>query len=229
MESRPRRQSLTGIDRTRDGWVSLHTQRFVSSVRRDRSLLTRYRLSWRQYRMSTSLPFHRQTSSPVHRPTKPKCFLNRFTTSSSRQSASPRPPSLLGPNMCVLTTLPMNDRSNVLPLKKLGIRPGKSAWVLYIDIVCINYDGNAFDAAVLAVMTALRNSESFTSHAVWLPSIGAAAWIIADAFFWNDCDSGLACGNIRRGLGADDMFEDRDEEFEGRSEEYTSGLHVWRL
>ena len=77
----------------------------------------------------------------------------------------------------------MNDRSNVLPLKKLGIRPGKSAWVLYIDIVCINYDGNAFDAAVLAVMTALRNSESFTSHAVWLPSIGAAAWIIADDFF----------------------------------------------
>ncbi|KAG7531945.1 hypothetical protein FFLO_04013 [Filobasidium floriforme] len=48
--------------------------------------------------------------------------------------------------------------SNVLPLRKLGIRPGKSAWVLYIDIVCINYDGNAFDAAVLAVMTALRNT-----------------------------------------------------------------------
>lgn len=51
-------------------------------------------------------------------------------------------------------------RTNVLPLRKLGIRAGKSAWVLYIDIVCINYDGNAFDAAVLAVMTALRNSQS---------------------------------------------------------------------
>lgn len=32
--------------------------------------------------------------------------------------------------------------------------------MLYIDVVCINYDGNAFDAAVMAVMAALRNSQS---------------------------------------------------------------------
>ena len=38
--------------------------------------------------------------------------------------------------------------------------------MLYIDIVCINYDGNAFDAAVLAVMTALRNSQSLTLFSV---------------------------------------------------------------
>ena len=31
--------------------------------------------------------------------------------------------------------------------------------MLYIDVVCINYDGNAFDAAVMAVMAALRNSK----------------------------------------------------------------------
>lgn len=48
--------------------------------------------------------------------------------------------------------------SKVLPLRKLVIHPGKAAWVLYVDVVCINYDGNAFDAAVLAVMTALRNT-----------------------------------------------------------------------
>ena len=32
-------------------------------------------------------------------------------------------------------------------------------WALYIDVVCINYDGNAFDAAVLAVMAALKSSK----------------------------------------------------------------------
>ena len=36
--------------------------------------------------------------------------------------------------------------------------PGKAVWAIYVDVVCINYDGNAFDAAVLAVMAALRNS-----------------------------------------------------------------------
>ncbi|WVQ76534.1 hypothetical protein IAR50_006204 [Cryptococcus sp. DSM 104548] len=48
--------------------------------------------------------------------------------------------------------------SKTIPLNKLLISPGKAAWVLYIDVVCINYDGNAFDAAVLAVMAALRNT-----------------------------------------------------------------------
>lgn len=41
----------------------------------------------------------------------------------------------------------------------LCISPGHAVWAIYIDVVCINYDGNAFDAAVLAVMAALRNSE----------------------------------------------------------------------
>lgn len=52
-------------------------------------------------------------------------------------------------------------RSKTIPLSSLLIAPGKAAWVLYIDVVCINYDGNAFDAAVLAVMAALRNSTSY--------------------------------------------------------------------
>lgn len=49
--------------------------------------------------------------------------------------------------------------SRTLSPKSLIIAPGKAAWVIYIDVVCINYDGNAYDAAVLAVMAALRNSE----------------------------------------------------------------------
>jgi exosome complex component RRP43 len=30
--------------------------------------------------------------------------------------------------------------------------------VLYVDATCINYDGNVFDAALIAMMAALRNS-----------------------------------------------------------------------
>jgi exosome complex component RRP43 len=48
----------------------------------------------------------------------------------------------------------------VIPLDSLCISPGKAVYTLYIDVVCINYDGNAFDAAVMAVMAALKNSRS---------------------------------------------------------------------
>ena len=48
----------------------------------------------------------------------------------------------------------------MISLKSLCIAPGKAAWVLYVDATCINYDGNAFDAALLAMVAALRNSES---------------------------------------------------------------------
>ncbi|KAK1922907.1 ribosomal protein S5 domain 2-type protein [Papiliotrema laurentii] len=48
--------------------------------------------------------------------------------------------------------------SQTLPTSSLCIRPGKAVWAIYIDVVCINYDGNAFDATVLAVMAALRNT-----------------------------------------------------------------------
>ncbi|WVR08433.1 hypothetical protein IAU60_005488 [Kwoniella sp. DSM 27419] len=48
--------------------------------------------------------------------------------------------------------------SRTISPSSLLIAPGKAAWVLYIDVVCINYDGNAFDAAVLAVMAALKDT-----------------------------------------------------------------------
>ncbi|KWU45644.1 hypothetical protein RHOSPDRAFT_32566 [Rhodotorula sp. JG-1b] len=47
--------------------------------------------------------------------------------------------------------------SNVLPLSSLVIEPGKAAWVVYLDLVCLNYDGGVLDAAVLAAVAALRN------------------------------------------------------------------------
>ncbi|KAF8967458.1 ribosomal protein S5 domain 2-like protein [Flammula alnicola] len=48
--------------------------------------------------------------------------------------------------------------SNFLPLSSLCIQSEKSAWVLYVDATCINYDGNAFDATLLAMVAALRNT-----------------------------------------------------------------------
>jgi exosome complex component RRP43 len=45
-------------------------------------------------------------------------------------------------------------------LTSLCIEPGKSVWTLYVDATCINYDGNAFDAALLAMIAALKNGES---------------------------------------------------------------------
>ena len=53
------------------------------------------------------------------------------------------------------------SRSGVLSTKALCIQAGKSVWVLYIDATCINYDGNAFDAALLAMVAALRNGDGY--------------------------------------------------------------------
>ncbi|THH15954.1 hypothetical protein EW146_g4613 [Bondarzewia mesenterica] len=50
--------------------------------------------------------------------------------------------------------------SGVIPLDSLCIHPGKAVWVLYVDATCINYDGNAFDAALVAMVSALKNSLS---------------------------------------------------------------------
>ncbi|KAI5121183.1 hypothetical protein M0805_005984 [Coniferiporia weirii] len=48
--------------------------------------------------------------------------------------------------------------AGTIPLSSLCIHPGKSVWVLYVDATCINYDGNAFDAALLAMVAALKNT-----------------------------------------------------------------------
>ncbi|CAD6565922.1 MAG: hypothetical protein CYPHOPRED_000096 [Cyphobasidiales sp. Tagirdzhanova-0007] len=48
--------------------------------------------------------------------------------------------------------------SAILPLSSLCIEPGKAAWVVYADLVCLNYDGNLVDAALVAVVAALQNT-----------------------------------------------------------------------
>ncbi|CAE6486220.1 unnamed protein product [Rhizoctonia solani] len=49
--------------------------------------------------------------------------------------------------------------SNAIDPKTLCIHPGKAAWVIYVDAVCINYDGNILDATMLAVLAALQNAK----------------------------------------------------------------------
>ena len=60
----------------------------------------------------------------------------------------------------VTTSCEDTPRSNILPLCTLCISPGRAVWCLYIDATCLNYDGNAFDAALVAIMAALGNSAS---------------------------------------------------------------------
>ncbi|KAI0774691.1 ribosomal protein S5 domain 2-type protein [Trametes elegans] len=48
--------------------------------------------------------------------------------------------------------------SGIVPTYSLCIEPGKAVWVLYVDATCINYDGNAFDATLLAMVAALKNT-----------------------------------------------------------------------
>jgi len=42
--------------------------------------------------------------------------------------------------------------------ESLCISPGKLVWVLHIDLVCLDYDGNVMDACTLALMAALKNT-----------------------------------------------------------------------
>ncbi|KAF6084002.1 exosome component 8 [Phyllostomus discolor] len=39
----------------------------------------------------------------------------------------------------------------------LCISPGKLAWVLYCDLICLDCDGNILDACTFALLAALRN------------------------------------------------------------------------
>ncbi|KAI9481036.1 MAG: exosome complex component RRP43-like protein [Benjaminiella poitrasii] len=48
-------------------------------------------------------------------------------------------------------------KSTIFPLESLCIEEGKAVWVLYADIVCLNYDGNILDASLLALTAALKD------------------------------------------------------------------------
>lgn len=48
--------------------------------------------------------------------------------------------------------------SGMVDLSQLCINAGTAVWLLKVDVVCLEYDGNIRDAALLAVVAALRNT-----------------------------------------------------------------------
>jgi len=48
--------------------------------------------------------------------------------------------------------------SECIDLEKLCIEEGEKAWVVFVDIHVLDYDGNLFDASSLGAIAALRNS-----------------------------------------------------------------------
>jgi exosome complex component RRP43 len=68
----------------------------------------------------------------------------------------PGPPSELAQT----ASLFINDVINIsrcIHTEDLCIVQGSACWVLYCDLVCLDYDGNLLDACVLALVAALRN------------------------------------------------------------------------
>lgn len=49
------------------------------------------------------------------------------------------------------------ESSGCVDLCSLCPVPGRAAWVLYVDVVCLDHDGNLRDAAVAALMAALAS------------------------------------------------------------------------
>ena len=45
-----------------------------------------------------------------------------------------------------------------VPREQLCIRKGRVAWCLYLDVVCLNDDGNVWDAVLLAASAALKSA-----------------------------------------------------------------------
>ncbi|KFZ50779.1 Exosome complex component RRP43, partial [Podiceps cristatus] len=49
------------------------------------------------------------------------------------------------------------ENSQIIAKEDLCIANGKLAWVLYCDIICLDYDGNILDASTFALLAALKN------------------------------------------------------------------------
>lgn len=51
--------------------------------------------------------------------------------------------------------------SEMIDLEDLCILEGKLVWCLYIDIICLNYDGNITDASITAFLGAIQNTRLY--------------------------------------------------------------------
>ena len=91
------------------------------------------------------------------------CSAKNFKTAASHQSNAVSQSSLASASIeqsqAILTQL-MQDiitESKCLKEEDFCIKEGKLAWVLYIDIICLNNDGNVQDACCLAMISALKS------------------------------------------------------------------------
>ncbi|KAM9333014.1 exosome complex component RRP43 [Pholidichthys leucotaenia] len=51
------------------------------------------------------------------------------------------------------------ESSEVIKTEDLCIERGKLCWVLYCDLMCLDYDGNILDACIIALLAALKNAQ----------------------------------------------------------------------
>ncbi|PSG95996.1 RNA-binding protein [Thermoplasmatales archaeon SW_10_69_26] len=84
------------------------------------------------------------------------------TTAERNQMASPDfeggPPR--GPSVEVSRVIDRGIReSDAVPLESLCIEPGEKCWVVYLDVHCVDFDGNLFDAGSLGLLAALMTAQ----------------------------------------------------------------------
>lgn len=49
------------------------------------------------------------------------------------------------------------ENSKCIDLKDLCIHPDKLAWCLYVDLICLDYDGSIIDASLISLIGALKS------------------------------------------------------------------------
>ncbi|XP_046852927.1 exosome complex component RRP43-like isoform X2 [Xenia sp. Carnegie-2017] len=53
------------------------------------------------------------------------------------------------------------SNSKMIDLEALCIMEGQLVWCLYVDLVCLNYDGNIVDASIIAMLGAIYNTRLY--------------------------------------------------------------------
>lgn len=76
----------------------------------------------------------------------------------SNPDFEPGPPSIQAIELARVVDRGIRE-SQALDFKKLCITAGEAAWIVIIDVCPINTDGNLFDAAALAAVAALQDTE----------------------------------------------------------------------
>ena len=82
-------------------------------------------------------------------------MINAELTPLSSSQYEPGPPGMKAIELARVTDRGIRE-AKAIDMKKLCVTPGEKAWFVIIDIVTINDEGNLFDAAGLAVMSALK-------------------------------------------------------------------------